>query len=72
MPGVFYGGALAGDNLPKLTYMVTHDSADNVKSHWSNFLKDPDWKKLSGNPIYKDNVSKIINTFLRPVGGSQI
>jgi hypothetical protein len=72
MPGVFYGGALAGDNLPKLTYMVTHDSAEHVKQNWSNFTKDPDWKKLSGNPSYKDNVSKIINVFLRPVAGSQI
>jgi len=72
MPGVFYGGALAGDNLPKLTYMITHDSAENVKQHWSNFSKDPDWKKLSGNPIYKDNVSKIINVFLHPLPGSQI
>lgn len=72
MTGVFFGGAIAGDNLPKLTYMVTHDSADNVKSHWSNFGKDPDWKKLSGNPSYKDNVSKIINIFLRPTAGSQI
>jgi len=72
MPGVFYGGALAGDALPKLTYMVTHDSAENVKQHWSNFINDPDWKKLSGNPSYKDNVSKIINTFLRPLPGSQL
>jgi hypothetical protein len=72
MAGVFFGGAIAGDNLPKLTYMVTHDSAENVKSHWGNFGKDPDWKKLSGNPAYKDNVSKIINTFLRPIAGSQI
>jgi hypothetical protein len=72
MAGVFFGGALAGDNLPKLTYMVAHDSAENVKSHWSNFGKDPDWKKLSGNPSYKDNVSKIINTFIRPIPGSQI
>ena len=72
MSGVFFGGALAGDNLPKLTYMVTHDSAENVKAHWGNFGKDPDWKKLSGNTSYKDNVSKIINTFLRPIAGSQI
>jgi hypothetical protein len=72
MSGVFFGGALAGDNLPKLTYMVMHDSAENVKSHWGNFGKDPDWKKLSGNPSYKDNVSKIINIFLRPIPGSQI
>jgi hypothetical protein len=72
MSGVFFGGALAGDNLPKLTYMVMHDSADNVKAHWGNFGKDPDWKKLSGNASYKDNVSKIINIFLRPIAGSQI
>jgi hypothetical protein len=72
MPGVFFGGALAGDDLPKLTYMVTHDSAENIKQHWSNFGKDPDWKKLTANTSYKDNVSKIVNVFLRPAAGSQI
>lgn len=72
MTGVFFGSAVAGDNLPKLTYMVAHDSAENIKQHWSNFGKDPDWKQLSGNPAYKDNVSRIINIFLRPVAGSQI
>ena len=71
-PGVFFGSALAGPNLPHLTYMVAHDSAENVKQHWSNFGKDPDWKKLSADPSYKDNVSKILNTFLRPLPSSQI
>jgi hypothetical protein len=71
-PGVFFGSALAGPNLPHLTYMVAHDSAENVKQHWSNFGKDPDWKKLSADPSYKDNVSKILNTFLRPLPASQI
>jgi hypothetical protein len=71
-PGVFFGGAIAGQNLPQLTYMVAHDSAENIKQHWGNFGKDPDWKKLSGDPSYKDNVSKIINIFLRPTAGSQI
>ena len=31
MPGVFFGGAIAGANLPQLTYMIVHPDADAVK-----------------------------------------
>src|SRR3954469_11574923 len=72
MPGVFFGSAIAGPDLPQLTYMVAHEDADRVKKDWAAFGGDAEWKKLSGNPAYKDNVSKIITRFLRPAVGSQI
>jgi hypothetical protein len=72
MPGVFFGGAIAGQDLPQLTYMVAHENIDANKDNWKRFNNDADWKVLSKDPRYQDNVSKAISTFVRPVGGSQI
>jgi hypothetical protein len=71
MPGVFFGGAVAGCDLPQLTYMIVPD-LDDVKKNWAAFSGDPEWKRLSGDPSYKDNVSKVINLFIRPTEASQI
>ena len=72
MPGVFFGGALAGPDLPQLTYMIVTDDMKNVKQGWSAFFNDPDWKALLGNQGYRDNVSKVVSQFLRPTAASQI
>jgi hypothetical protein len=72
MHGVFYGGAFAGSDLPQLTYMIVHENENDVKKHWSNFSAIPGWNTLKAGPSYKDNVSKIIDRFLRPAAGSQI
>jgi len=72
MPGVFFGGAVVGPDLPQLTYMVVHQDVADMKKGWSAFFNDPAWKGLSGNPAYKDNVSKVIDLLLRPGAGSQI
>ena len=72
MPGVFYGGAIAGQGLPQLTYMVVHADLAESKKNWHSFGDDPGWKALSAGAVYKDNVSKVISLFIRPAGGSQI
>ena len=72
MPGVFFGEAFAGANLPQLTYMVAHPDMESVAKQWRDFGADADWKKLNSQAEYKDNVSKIVRVFLRPAAGSQI
>jgi hypothetical protein len=72
MPGVFFGEAFAGPDLPHLTYMVFHESDAASKKNWAAFRDDPDWKKLSAEPEYKDNVSKVISRFVKPSAGSQL
>jgi hypothetical protein len=72
MPGVFFGGAIIGQNLPQLTYMVVHAKREDAAKNWAAFGRVPAWKKLTANPSYKDNVSKVHNPFLRPAAGSQI
>jgi hypothetical protein len=72
MPGVFWGKALVGPDLPQLTYMVCHESIDAAKKNWSAFGADPEWKTMREKPQYKDNVSTIIDRYLRPLPGSEI
>lgn len=69
---VFFGQALVGSKLPNLTYMVGFDDDKAREAAWNAFRADPEWKKLSGDPAYKDTVSNITNLVLRPVDGSQI
>ena len=72
MPGVFFGGAIVGSNLPQLTYMVVHPELEDTKKNWRTFGQDPEWKKLISNPGFKDNVSRVTALFIRPAAGSQI
>jgi hypothetical protein len=72
MPGVFFGEAFAGPGLPHLTYMVCHASREAADKNWEVFKANADWHKLSGEPQYKDNVSKVISRYLRPSAGSQL
>jgi hypothetical protein len=72
MPGVFFGEAFAGPDLPHLTYMVFHENMETSKKNWAAFSGDPDWQKLKNDPVYLDNVSKITPRFLRPSAASQI
>ena len=69
---VFYGQALAGRDLPHLSYMLcSADRATHAKN-WQAFLDHPTWKKLVADPQYADTVSKITSRFLVPAAFSQI
>ena len=72
MQPVFFGETLAGAKMPNLTYMLVFDDMDASKANWAKFIADPAWKKLSRDPAYKDTVSHITNTFLRPAAYSQV
>jgi hypothetical protein len=71
---VFFGEALAGPKLPRLTYMVAYDNMAAREKAWAAFGADPDWQKLKAKPGYSDNdiVANISNMILRPVAGSEI
>ena len=72
MPPVFFGDALVGSRLPNLTYMLGFEDEQALKKGWDTFRNDPEWKKLSADPEYKDTVSTITNVVLRPAAGSQV
>lgn len=71
---VFFGTAIAGDNLPQLTYMVTYDDLAARDKAWKTFLADPEWLKLRAQPGLSDAeiVSNISNTILRPLPFSPV
>jgi hypothetical protein len=69
---VFFSQTLVGSQMPNLTYMVSGANMDEHKKHWGEFMKSPVWKKLSGDPQYKDNVSRVISIFLKRTPASQI
>ena len=69
---VFFGETLIGSRVPNLTYMLGFDDLETSEQNWGKFRRDPQWKQLRANPIYKDTVSNITNILLRPVSCSQI
>src|SRR6478672_3757351 len=56
---VFFGETIIGAGMPSLTYMLTFRDMAARDAAWSAFGKDPEWKTLSGDPQYRDNVSAI-------------
>jgi hypothetical protein len=69
---VFFAQTLVGSQMPNLVYMVSGESMDEHKKHWEGFFNAPVWKKLISDPQYKDNVSRVINIFLKRTAASQI
>ncbi|MEO6526721.1 MAG: NIPSNAP family protein [Gemmatimonadaceae bacterium] len=69
---VFFGETIVGEKMPSLIYMLTFADMAARDAAWSAFLKDPDWKTLSADPQYRENVSAISDIILRPASYSQI
>lgn len=69
---VFFGEVIAGDRLPRLTYLLSCNSMEERDKGWSAFVADAAWKKLVGDPQYANTISKIRNTFLAPTPYSQV
>jgi len=69
---VFFAQTLFGSQMPNLVYMVSGENEAEHKKHWKGFFDAPTWKTLSGDPQYKDNVSKVISIFLKRTAASQI
>lgn len=69
---VFFGEVIAGDKLPRLTYMIACSSMEERDKGWGAFVADPEWKKLVGDAQYADTISKISNAFLVATEYSQV
>jgi len=70
--GVFFGEVIAGDKLPRLTYLLTTPTMEERDKGWGAFVADHEWKKLLADPQYANTISKISNTFLVPAPYSQV
>jgi hypothetical protein len=69
---VFFGETVIGTKMPSLTYMLTFSDMSARDAAWAAFGKDPEWKTLSADPQYRDNVSAISDIILQPTAYSQI
>lgn len=69
---VFFGETLVGTKMPSLTYMLTFADMRARDAAWSAFSKDPEWKSLSADAQYRDNVSAISDIILQPTAYSQL
>jgi hypothetical protein len=69
---VFFGETVIGSNMPSLVYMVTFPNMPARDAAWNAFGQDPEWKTLSADTQYRDNVSAISDIILQPTGYSQI
>jgi hypothetical protein len=69
---VFFGETVVGAKMPSLIYMVTFSDMAARDTAWAAFGKDPEWKTLSADAQYRDNVSAISDIILRPTVYSQI
>jgi hypothetical protein len=63
---VFYSEVIAGSRMPNLMYMTTFNSKADRDKHWDAFGNDAQWKALTANEEYKNNVSHADIIFLRP------
>ncbi|MDQ2899159.1 MAG: NIPSNAP family protein [Acidobacteriota bacterium] len=74
MSPVFFGEAIAGGNLPSLTYMLSYDDLAAREKLWKDFGSDPEWVKMRAKPGNTDAeiVSNIANVILRPSAFSEI
>lgn len=71
---VFFGQTLFGTKMPNLTYMLSFESQDAMKSAWGRFGKHPGWQRLKAMPEFSDSriIRAITNTVVRPAAFSQI
>ena len=71
---VFFGEAIAGPNLPQLTYMLGYDDLAARDKAWASFVSSPEWDKMKNQPGVSDGeiVSNISNAILRPLPFSSI
>lgn len=74
MAPVFFGQAIAGVDLPSLTYMLSFDDLASRERLWKAFGADPEWQKLRAQPGLSDAeiVSNISNEILHPLPFSEI
>lgn len=70
---VFFGDALIGPRLPRVTYMVSLKDLEQLNGLWKAF-SDPQWKKLTAMPEFnfEPTVSNVSNLVLTPAQYSQV
>lgn len=61
---VFYSKVIAGSHMPNLMYMTCFENIQQRDAHWKTFTDNAEWKMLSADPQYQNNVSHIDITLM--------
>lgn len=69
---IFFGQAIAGRDLPQLTYITSGTDLVSHFKHWDGFNNHPEWVKLRADPQYANTVSKNTSRFLEATSYSQL
>lgn len=64
--GIFYGEVIAGSRMPNLMYMTSFENLEDRNAHWQTFGNDAEWKALSSQEQYQNNVSRHEIILTRP------
>jgi len=74
MEPIFFGNAVAGSNLPHVTYMLAYNDASERDKAWTVFRANADWLKLQRVPEFAAPglVINVSNAMLTPIQGSDI
>jgi NIPSNAP len=54
---VFYADVISGSHMPNLVYMVVFENAAAREAHWKAFGESKEWKNISTDPKYRNNIS---------------
>jgi hypothetical protein len=54
---IFYADVISGSRMPNLVYMIAFSSAAARDAHWKAFGDSPEWKNISTDPKYRNNIS---------------
>jgi len=54
---VFYADVLSGSRMPNFVYMVVFANAASHDEHWKAFGSSPEWKTISKDPQYRNDIS---------------
>lgn len=54
---VFYGDVISGSRMPNLEYMVVFSDTASRNAHWKAFGNSPEWKMISVDPKFRNNIS---------------
>jgi hypothetical protein len=54
---VFYARVISGSRMPNFMYMPSFTSMDEKNAHWKTFGNDPEWKRMSSDPVNENKVS---------------
>jgi hypothetical protein len=54
---IFYGDVISGNKMPNLEYMVVFSDTTSRNAHWKAFGNSPEWKRISVDPKYRNNIS---------------